>query len=77
MLKPEDELLTFTFQVPRKHTPALRSAVMEISGTIGNRIVGARNRPAHERALTSAVIAVGALRAAVTAQVPVSDRNYK
>lgn len=70
-----DVAKTFTFTISDEHAPALRSAIDELSSLIGSRLEG-QHRFAKETALTDAAITVGALRAAVFAQVPKGDPNY-
>jgi hypothetical protein len=70
------ELLTITFQVSRENAPALKSAIEEITNEVGGRLE-APHAFAREDALTRAAIALGALRRAVSAQVPAGDRDYK
>lgn len=65
----------FTFSVEQDHAPALRSAIDEISNEIGGRLTSSFIH-AKEGALTDAAIALGALRAAVFAQVKEGDPNY-
>lgn len=71
----DDELLTITFAVRRGDAPALRSAVDEMRTMVGGRLEGP-SRFAREHALTRAVIALGALGAAVNAVVPKGDPDY-
>jgi hypothetical protein len=68
--------ITITFDVSSEHAPALRSAVEELSYILGSRAEGSHSF-AKEAAITEAVIAVGALRAAVCRQIPAGDPHYK
>lgn len=64
-----------TFSVPEEISPALRSAVDEISTTVGRRLEGSYSF-AREQALTDAAEALGVLRAAVNRKIPKEDRYY-
>jgi hypothetical protein len=68
-------LLTITLQVPVEISPALRSAVEEISYIVGQRLEGSYSF-AREQALTDAAEALGIVRAAVNKQVPKEDSHY-
>ena len=74
--KPEQKpALTFTFTVPHEFGSALKSAVDEISETIGGRLEGP-HAFAKEGALTKAAAAVAALRASVNQQVKFGSADY-
>jgi hypothetical protein len=68
-------LLTITLLVPVEISPALRSAVEEISYIVGQRLEGSYSF-AREQALTDAAEALGIVRAAVKKQVPKEDSHY-
>jgi hypothetical protein len=67
--------IKLSFEFHPDHGPALRSAIEEISNTVGGRLVGS-HRYAKEQALTDACVVLGALRAAVNSVVPNADPNY-
>lgn len=68
-------LLVITFSIPIEIAPALRSAVEEISHTVGTRLEGSYSF-AREQALTDAAESLGALRAAVNRLIPREDQHY-
>jgi hypothetical protein len=75
--KPESKpALVFTFTIPNEFGPALKSAVDEISETIGARLEGPH---AYEKegALTHAAAAIAALRASVNQQVKRGSAAYE
>lgn len=67
--------IAISFSVPVEVAPALRSAVEEISHTVGTRLEGSYSF-AREQALTDAAEGLGALRAAVNQKVPKEDQHY-
>lgn len=67
--------LSITFKIRRETGPALRSAIDEISGLVGTRLMGS-HAYAKEQALTDAASSLGRLRAAVNAEVPKGDDFY-
>lgn len=69
-------MVRISFEVPMQVAPALRSAVEEISNTIGGRLEQSFSF-ATEQAFTDAAIGLGALRAAVCARVPAGDPAYR
>lgn len=66
---------TFTFTVDDVFCTALKSAVDELSELIGEKLEGKQAYDT-EQAWTHAAIAVGALRAAVNAQVKCGAKHY-
>lgn len=68
--------MKITFEVRDCDAPALRSAVDEISNTVGTRME-AKYTYEQEDALVRASIALATLRAAVCAVVPNGDPNYR
>jgi hypothetical protein len=69
-------MIRFSFEIPDKFAPALRSAVEEMSNEIGGRLEGSYAF-ATETAYTDAVVALGALRAEVNAKVKAGDPNWR
>lgn len=65
----------FTFSVPDQFCTALKSAVDDLSEQIGAKLEGPKPYDT-EQALTHAAIGVGALRAAVNAQVKAGAKDY-
>jgi len=72
----DSQLVRISFTVHKEHAPALRSAVEEISNTVGGRLEG-RYEYDVEQALTNAAVALGSLRAATFAAIPAGDPNYR
>jgi hypothetical protein len=70
-----NRFVAISFSVPVEVAPALRSAVEEISHTVGQRLEGSYSF-AREQALTDAAEGLGALRAAVNSKVPKEDSHY-
>jgi hypothetical protein len=64
------------FSIPARVAPALRSAIEEIRGEVGERLAGS-HAFVKEQALTDASIGLAALAAAVNARVPAGDRHYE
>jgi hypothetical protein len=67
--------LEITFCVLARTGPALRSAILEISNIVGERLEGPHAWD-KEQALTHAAMALGALRTSVCAAVPEDDPDY-
>lgn len=72
---PCGKMIEFTFDIDVAHAPAFKSIVDDMSFRIGTRLEQP-HKFARETALTYAAMALGRLRAVVTAQVPMSDPNY-
>ena len=62
--------------IPSVFGPALRSAIEDISNEIGGRLEGIHHY-AKEDALTEAAAALGPLRAAVNAVIPVGHEDHE
>lgn len=66
---------TFTVSIPDEFAPAFKSAVEEMSNTLGTRLES-QHKYDKQDALTFASASFGILRAAVSAQVPEGDKRY-
>lgn len=69
-------MVKITFEIKDEHAPALRSAVDEISNTVGTRMESRYSYDV-EDALVRASIALGTLRAAVCEKIPEGDAHYR
>lgn len=67
--------MKIAFEIKDELAPAFRSAVDEFSSFVGARLTKPHRAPT-ERAITQAVAAIGALRAAVTQAMPRTSRDY-
>lgn len=67
--------LTFKFTINADVAPSLRAAIEELSDTLATRLLGSWPF-AYEDALTSAMQALGPLRAAINAVVPIADDRW-
>lgn len=67
--------ITITLVIPVEIAPSLRSAVEEISYTVGQRLEGSYSF-AREADLTDAAEALGILRSAVNKQIPREAKHY-
>ncbi len=56
--------MKISIELPHSHGPALRTAIQFLSDEIASKVTSSRNSR-HDQALTEALVAVGALRAAV------------
>lgn len=65
----------FVIEVPDAFAPAFKSAVEEMSNTLGTRLESSHTY-AKQDALTYAAAGFGILRAAVSEQVPEGDKRY-
>lgn len=70
---PDPITISFTFE--RRFAPALKSSIEDISNQVGKELEQAHVF-AKEDALTYAAAALGALRQAITAQVPRGSDAY-
>lgn len=68
-------MLEITIRIPDSHGPAFKSAVDEMSDTLGTRLES-QHRFDKEEALTHAAASFGVLRAAVSEQVAEGNRYY-
>ena len=71
----DTERYVFTFDVQKDHAPALRSVVEEMHALCVARLNG-KITATQEAAVTSALVGLGALRAAVLPHVPDVDPNF-
>ena len=69
-------MLRFSFEIPEGHGPALRSVVEEMCAELEPRLEQSYSYPI-EDALCGAMNALGALRAAVFAQVAAGDPYFR
>lgn len=73
--QPKPDPVTISFVIDRRFGPALRAAISDISNQVGHKL----EQPyafVTEDALTEAAVALGSLRAAVNAVVPVESKHY-